>query len=155
MDRRLRDGLPALTWNPFRDEGDAFQLVLVTIAVGGLVVVGSWISTWLGIGVVAALVVAGCVLLWRRRRARAPIVQSARRVVLVGEPRQELLTALGARAEVRVAIDAASVEDALRAFPADEIVVVDPAIAAGLRERFVVPVRAASAEDYLPETASK
>jgi hypothetical protein len=155
VDRRLRDGLPALTWNPFRDEGDAFQLVLVTIVIGGLVVVGSWISTWVGIGVVVALAVAGYALLWRRRRAHASVVQPARRVVLVGEPSQELLTALGARAEVCVATDAASVEDALRVFPADEIVTVDPAIAAGLRERFVLPVRAASAEDYLPETASK
>ena len=155
MDRRLRDGLPALTWNPFRDEGDAFQLVLVTIAVGGLVVVGSWISTWVGVGVVLALVCAGGALLWHRRRARASFVRPARRVVLVGEPSQELLAALGTRAEVRIAIDAASVEDALRAFPADEILVVDPAMVAALRERFVVRVRAASAEDYLPETASK
>jgi hypothetical protein len=154
VDRRLRDGLPALTWNPFREEAAAFQLVLIAIAVGGLVVVGSLISTWVGIGVIVALVVVGCALLWRRRRARASVVEPARRVVLVGEPSRELLTALGARAEVRVAIDAASVEDALRAFPADEILVVDPAIADGLRERFVVPVRAASAADYLPETAA-
>ncbi len=74
--------------------------------------------------------------------------------MLVGEPSQELLAALGTRAEVRIAIDVASVEDALRAFPADEILVVDPAMVAALRERFVVRVRAASAEDYLPETAS-
>jgi hypothetical protein len=154
VDRRLRDGLPALTWNPFRDEGDAFQLVLVTIAVGGLVVAGSWISTWVGIGAVVALVVAGCVLLWRRRRARVSVVEPAKRVLLVGEPSRELLAALGARAEVRVAIDIASVEDALRTFLADEIVVVDPAIEDGLRARFVVPVRAARAADYLPETAA-
>ena len=113
------------------------------------------ISTWVGIGVVVVLVVVLCALVRRRRRARASVVEPARRVVLVGEPSRELLTALGARAEVRVATDAASAEDALRAFPADEIVVVDPAAVDLLRARFVVPVRAASAEDYLPETASK
>ena len=155
MDRRLRDGLPALTWNPFREETAAFQLVLITIAVGGLVVVGSLISTWVGIGVVVVLVVALCALVWRRRRARASVVEPALRLLLFGEPSRELLTGLGARAEVRVAIDAATVEDALLTFPADEIVVVDPAAVAALRERFVVPVRAASAADYLPETASK
>ena len=155
MDRRLRDGLPALTWNPFRDEGDAFQLVLVTIAVGALVVAGSWISTWVGLGVVVALVVAGGGLLWRRRRRRTSTVEPVRRVLLVGEPTADLVTALGSFAEVRVVADAGAVEDALRTFAADEIVVLDPAVVAVLRARFVVPVRGAVAEDYLPETASR
>lgn len=158
MDRRLRDRLPALTWNPFRDEGAAFQLVLVTIGSCGLVALGSWISTWVGIGVVAALLVTGCALVWRRRR-HTSTAESPERLLLVGEPSAELVTALRGRADVHV-VDpgsdvVATVADALRTFAADEIVVLDPAATGALRARFVVPVRAVSAEDYLPETASR
>ena len=160
MDRRLRDGLPALTWNPFRDawnpfrdERAAFQLVFVTIGVCGLIALGSWISTWVGIGVFVALVGAGCVLVWRRRRR--PTVDGQARVLLVGEPSPALLTSVRARAEVRVVRDAAAVEDALAGFAADEILVLDQTTAEALRARFVLPVRVTAAGDYLPETASR
>jgi hypothetical protein len=153
VDRRLRDGLPALTWNPFRDEGAAFQLVFVTIGVCGLIALGSWISTWVGITVSVALLVAGCALVWRRRRQ--PSVADHARIVLVGDPRPELLTSLQAQAEVRIVADAGAVEDALEGFAADEILVLDQATAAALRARFVLPVRVAEAGDYLPETASR
>jgi hypothetical protein len=153
VDRRLRDGLPALTWNPFRDEGAAFQLVFVTIGVCGLVALGSWISTWVGIAVFVALVVAACALVWRRRR-RPPVAGHAR-ILLVGDPSAELLTSLRARAEVRLVSDAGGVEDALAGFAADEIVVLDQATAGALCARFLVPVRVAIAGDYLPETASR
>ena len=155
MDHRVRHRLPALSWNPLRDEGAAFQLVFVTIGVCGLIALGSWISTWVGIGVVAALVVAGCALLARRRGRRACGAKPTERLLLVGEPSAELVAALRARAEVYVAPSEAAVEDALQTFAADEIVVLDPAIADVLRARFVVPVRLAVAEDYLPETASR
>ena len=157
MDRRLRDRLPALTWNPLRDEAAAFQLVFVTIGVGGLIALGSWISTWAGIGVVIALVIVAGALVWRRQRVSDP--EPARRLLFVGQPDAELIAALRSRAEVRVADPrtdvAAAVENALQAFAADEIIVPDPATADTLRARFVVPVRVLSAEDYLPETASK
>ena len=152
MDRRLRDGLPALTWNPFRDEGAAFQLVFVTIGVCGLIALGSWISTWVGIAVVVALLVAGLALLWRRRRTSSP--DPAARLLLVGEPTRELIAALSSRAEVRV-VALGAVEEALQVFAADEIVALNPATADALRARFVVPVREASPADYLPETASR
>ncbi len=154
MDRRVRDRVPALTWNPLRDEGAAFQLVLIAIGVGGLIVLGSWISTWVGIGVVAALLAAGSGLLLGRRRRRTAVV-AGQRIMFVGEPSQQLLASLRALAVVSVVTDAAAVEDALREFPADEIVVLDPALADALRARFVLPVGLARAEGYLPETASR
>jgi hypothetical protein len=153
VDRRLRDRLPALSWNPLRDEGAAFQLVFVTIGVCGLIALGSWISTWVGLGVVAALVAVACALVGRRRRGSP--TRPTQRLLLVGEPSTELITALRARAEVHVVPSEAAVEDALQTFAADEIVVLDSAIADALRARFVVPVRLAVAEDYLPETASR
>jgi hypothetical protein len=155
VDRRLRDRLPTLTWNPLRDEGAAFQLVFVTIGAFGLIALGSWISTWVGLGVVAALLAVGCALVWRWRRRRLSTTQPTQRLLLVGEPSAELIAALRTRAEVSVVDVEATVEEALQTFAADEIVALDPATVAVLRARFVVPVRAVSAEDYLPETASR
>ena len=123
---------------------------------GGLIALGSWISTWVGIGVVIALVIVGGALVWRRRVSDPEL---ARRLLFVGQPGAELIAALRSRAEVRVADPgtdvAAAVENALQTFAADEIIVPDPATADALRARFVLPVRVLSAEDYLPETASK
>ena len=41
--------------NPLRDEGAAFQLVLVAIGYFGLIAAGSWISAWLGLAVFLVL----------------------------------------------------------------------------------------------------
>ena len=101
------------------------------------------------------LVVAACVLVWRWRRRRVPTLEPEARLLVVGDLSAELLSALRARADIRVVGDQAAVEDALRTFAADEIVVLDPTKAEILRARFVVPVRAVTAEDYLPETASR
>jgi hypothetical protein len=153
VDRRLRHRLPALSWNPLRREQDAFQLVLVAIGVGALVVLGSWISTWVGIGVVVGLLAAGCWLLLRRRRTTR--VAAVRRILLVGAVSGDVVASLAAHAETRLVSDAAAVEEALHVFPADEIVVADASLADELRARFVVPVRVLGAGGYLPETASR
>ena len=50
--------------NPFRDEAAAFRLVLLTIGYLGLIVVASWISTWLG---VIVLVVLTALAVWALR----------------------------------------------------------------------------------------
>ena len=161
MDRRLRDGLPALIGNPLRDEGAAFRLVFATIGVLGLIALGSWISTWVGIGVLVALAAAAGWLAWRWRRSRrATGASDHATVLLVGDVREidrDRAAALHAPSGVHVVDpgpDArAAVEEALRAFAVQEIVVLDPSLVELLHSRFVVPVRLAAAESYLPETA--
>ena len=54
--------------NPLRDESAAFRLVLLTIGALALVVIGSSISKWAGLGVFVALVVAGAFAIWTGRR---------------------------------------------------------------------------------------
>jgi hypothetical protein len=41
--------------NPFRSEGDAFRFVWLTIGYGALIVIGSWIDSWVGLGVFVVL----------------------------------------------------------------------------------------------------
>ena len=42
--------------NPLRDEGAAFRFVLAAIGYFGLIALGSWISTWLGLAVFVVLI---------------------------------------------------------------------------------------------------
>jgi hypothetical protein len=41
--------------NPFRSEGDAFRFVWLTIGYGALIVIGSWIDSWVGLAVFLVL----------------------------------------------------------------------------------------------------
>jgi hypothetical protein len=161
VDCRLRDCLPALIGNPFRDEGAAFRLVFVTIGVFGLIALGSWISTWVGLGVVVGLISGIAGLVWRRHVAGTDTAGPPVRRLLVDDgshSTSELAGTLRSRGDVQVVVGGSdvsgAVEIALRTFAADEIVVLDPTIAAVLRARFVVPVRLAGAEGYLPEAAA-
>jgi hypothetical protein len=54
--------------NPLQDEGSAFRLVFLTIGAFALIAIGSAISTWAGLGVVAALVAIGGWAVWTGRR---------------------------------------------------------------------------------------
>ena len=56
--------------NPLQDEGSAFRLVLLTIGALALIVIGSAISTWLGLAVFVALLVVGGFAVWTGRRAQ-------------------------------------------------------------------------------------
>lgn len=56
--------------NPLRDEGAAFQLVLLALAAFGLIALASWVATWLGIVVTASLVLAAAEALRRALRGR-------------------------------------------------------------------------------------
>jgi hypothetical protein len=74
--------------NPLRDEASAFQVVWLTLAAAALIVVASYLSTWLGIAVFVALLLAG---VWAtrgglRERARAHVVRDTaphRRILVV------------------------------------------------------------------------
>jgi hypothetical protein len=63
--------------NPIRSEADAFRFVLLTIGYFALIVIGSVINVWVGVGVFVVLT-AG-VLWWfvvRRREPEAPVRQA-------------------------------------------------------------------------------
>lgn len=198
--------------NPLRDEATAFRLVLGTIGYLALIIVASWIATWLGVVIFAVLTVAVVWLL--RGGAKTPpptqhversAVEDTRRILVVanetvgGEELREVLLrkaegvaedvlvicpALnsqlrtwlsdedGARAAAEsrlrtslAQLDASGVtargeigdgdplqalEDALRTFPADEIVIsthppgrsnwLEHGVVDGARQRFDVPV---------------
>ncbi len=94
--------------NPLRDEGSAFQAVLVTLGGAVLIVVAAWISTWLGVVVFLLLLAAA---LWairggmRHRPAQAHVVRDAaeptRRILVVANETvggEELLALLGGKA---------------------------------------------------------
>ena len=94
--------------NPLRDEGSAFQAVLVTLGGAVLIVVAAWISTWLG--VVVFLLLLGAAL-WairggmRQRPQQAHVVRDeaepTRRILVLANETvggEELLALLGRRA---------------------------------------------------------
>ena len=95
--------------NPVRDEGSAFQVVLLTLGGAVLVVVAAWIATWLGVIVFLALVAAA---LWairggiRQRPPQAHVVRDdgepSRRILVVANETVgggELRDLLGRKAE--------------------------------------------------------
>ena len=141
--------------NPLRDEGAAFHLVFVAIGAFALIAVGSWISTWLGVAVTIALVGLGVGVVWRTRQgARRDL--GLIRILVVGARttgdavlEEEIRRIAGGRpyathtTELGGSDPGTAVEDALRDFPADAIVVtgsVGADVVERLRGRFVVPV---------------
>ncbi len=96
--------------NPVRDEGSAFQVVLLTLGGAVLVVLGAWIATWLGVIVFLLLVAAA---LWairggiRQRPPQAHVVRDddgepSRRILVVANETvggDELRELLGRKAE--------------------------------------------------------
>jgi hypothetical protein len=198
--------------NPLRTEADAFRFVFLAIGYFALIVLASWINTWLGLAVFVVLTVVA-VWLFRGGRREAPPRQhvehaggeNERRILVIanetvaGTALRELLQrrAEGVREEVLVVCPALNsplrhwvsdedgareaaqqrlgdclarlselgveargeigdgdplqaIEDALRTFPADEIIVsthpegrsnwLERGVVAGARERFDVPV---------------
>ena len=198
--------------NPLRDEATAFRLVLGTIGYLALIIVASWIATWLGVVVFAVLTVAVVWLL--RGGATTPpptqhversAVEDTRRILVVanetvgGEELREVLlgkaegvaedvlvicpalnsqlrtwlsdedcaraaaesrlrtslaqldaSGVTARGEIGDGDPLQALEDALRTFPADEIVIsthppgrsnwLEHGVVDGARQRFDVPV---------------
>ncbi|MBM3676651.1 MAG: hypothetical protein FJW96_02035 [Actinobacteria bacterium] len=116
--------------NPLRDEGAAFQLVLLTLGAFALIALGSWINTWLGLGVFLALAgVAGHAIrggLKERERMRVtPAGDGIRRVLVVANETvggEELLSVVRARtgAGGRVHVVAPALNTRLRTWVSDE-----------------------------------
>lgn len=100
--------------NPFRSEGDAFRFLWFVIGYGALIVIGSWINTWLGLAVF--IVLTGFAAWWGVLRGRgegpvkhAPVPGPAdeHRILVVanetvGGP--ELITEVRGRAQGRRAV---------------------------------------------------
>jgi hypothetical protein len=92
--------------NPLRDEGAAFRLVFLAIGYFGLIALGSWISTWLGLAVFVVLSAAAVLYVWSGRReepAQHHVVTAGegQRILVVANETvqgQELLDAIRARA---------------------------------------------------------
>jgi GABA permease len=95
--------------NPFRTEEEAFRFVWLTIVYGALIVIGSKINTWLGLGV---FVVETAIVAWwilRRGRPERPIRQTPpphpegeRRILVIANETvggEELLSAIKRRTE--------------------------------------------------------
>jgi hypothetical protein len=93
--------------NPLRSEGDAFRLVWVVLLCLGLIALGSWINSWLGLAVFLAEIGVGVWWVMRGRReppvrqAPAPSPPGQHRILVVanetvGGP--ELLSEIRARA---------------------------------------------------------
>jgi GABA permease len=62
--------------NPVRSEGDAFRLVILIVIALGLIALGAWINTWLGVAVVLAEVVGVVWLVTQRGRPQPPVRQA-------------------------------------------------------------------------------
>lgn len=60
--------------NPLRSETDAFRFVLLTIAYFALIVIGSLIDVWVGVGVFAVLTLAALWRVFTSTRRRSPPV---------------------------------------------------------------------------------
>jgi hypothetical protein len=63
--------------NPFRSEAEAFRFLLLSIAYGALIVIGSRINIWLGFAVFLAGIAVGFWWLIFRGRAQEPVQQHA------------------------------------------------------------------------------
>jgi hypothetical protein len=118
--------------NPFRNEADAFRLVLLTIGYFALIVVAAAINTWLGVAVFVLLTVIaiGAVIHARREppghaeiRPHAP---GERRILVIanetvgGEPLRDLIHSRSQGVEERVRVVCPALMSPVRYFASDE-----------------------------------
>jgi GABA permease len=63
--------------NPLRSEAEAFRLVLIVVVGLGLIALGAWINTWVGVAVaLAEALLGGWVLLFRSTPSEAPVAEA-------------------------------------------------------------------------------
>jgi len=119
--------------SPFRSEEAAFRFLLVTIGAFALIVVASWISTWLGL-VVFVVLTAGAIWAYVRQSGpRAPRThvehvgpEDEQRVLVIANETvggEELLAAVGERAlatRTRFLVVCPALSSRLRTWTSDE-----------------------------------
>jgi hypothetical protein len=118
--------------NPFRNEADAFRLVLLTLGYFALIVVAAAINTWLGVAVFVLLTLVAVAAVIRARREppqQATIRASApgeRRILVIanetvgGEPLRDLIHERSEGVEERVRVVCPALMSAVRYFASDE-----------------------------------
>lgn len=119
--------------NPLQDEATAFRLVLLSLGYFALIVVASWISTWLGVAVFVVLTGAALWLLRggtrsapRVQHVERPRVPNTRRVLVVANETvggEELRSALAAKARgvaIDVLVVCPALNSQLRTWTSDE-----------------------------------
>jgi GABA permease len=100
--------------NPFRSEADAFRFVWLTIGYFALIVIGSVISSWVGLAVFLVLTGLAVWATFRRRAPEAPVQQAPadspigeHRILVVANETvggRELLSELQSRSSGRKAV---------------------------------------------------
>jgi hypothetical protein len=155
--------------NPLSSEAEAYRLLGVVIVGAAVIIVASLINTWLGVAVAVVVFVALGWWLKHEPKPETADPPGRRRVLVVAPPgtttvtvpiRVEVLVVVPAtapaaeetvaalesglphaRVEVGAADPALAVEDALRAFDADEVLVLgDDAMVDAIRQRVALPV---------------
>ena len=113
--------------NPLKDEETAFRFVLGTIVYLALIVVASWLATWLGVVVFVALTVVAVAMLRGGSKPPAPThhvdrasVEDTRRILVVAN---ETVQSLRLREEIVRMADGV----------AEDVLVVCPALNSQLR----------------------
>lgn len=119
--------------NPFRNEADAFRLVLLTIGYFALIVVAAAINTWLGVAVflLLTLLAVAAVLRARREPPRPtsgvrPSAPGERRILVIanetvgGEPLRDLIHARSEGVEEVVRVVCPALMSPMRYFASDE-----------------------------------
>lgn len=118
--------------NPFRNEADAFRLVLLTLGYFALIVVAAAIDTWLGLAVFVVLTAAAVAAVIRARREPPqeadirPHAPGERRILVIanetvgGEPLRDLIHQRSEGVEERVRVVCPALMSPVRYFVSDE-----------------------------------
>jgi hypothetical protein len=119
--------------NPFRNEADAFRLVLLAIVYFGLIVIAAAIDTWFGLAVFVILTLAAIAAVIRARREppqpSGPIRRSApgeRRILVIanetvgGEALRDQIRRRSEGVEERVRVVCPALMSPVRYFASDE-----------------------------------
>jgi hypothetical protein len=118
--------------NPFRNEAEAFRLVLLTIGYFALIVVAAAINTWLGVAVfvLLTLVAIGAVVRARRELPPQAVIRPSapgeRRILVIanetvgGAPLRDLIHSRSEGVEERVRVVCPALMSPVRYFASDE-----------------------------------
>jgi hypothetical protein len=118
--------------NPFRNEADAFRLVLLTLGYFALIVVAAAINTWLGVAVfvVLTLVAIGALVRARREPPRQAVIRPSgpgeRRILVIanetvgGSPLRDLIHSRSEGVEEVVRVVCPALMSPVRYFASDE-----------------------------------
>src|SRR6266566_2129909 len=149
--------------NPFRSEAEAYRFVWLTIGYFGLIVAGAVINKWLGLAVFIVLSAVVLFFYFRRGERRTRVLAPTRARTAEDEQARDAAqgrlerslarlndAGIEARGEIGDGEPLQAIEDALRTFGADEVIIsthpegrsnwLEKGVVSGARERFAVPI---------------